>query len=498
MSCFRALLLGLCVTLGFSACTPNRAPARPATQAHPSQVPTDVHQWRLNIPKAAPHAKLTLPTPARFTLANGYHVYSLQRPTTTVSLTLTLRHDAQTLRNTKPGLAALTARMLTEGTREHPELELAEAIENLGTDFSVNTGRDGTTISLEVLPPDLEAALALLAEVTTRPAFSKQAFERVRMQWLDNIRDSFQDPRSLASVLGYQALLGKELGAPALGYPEDVAHYTLRDLQLFHASVYLPYNASLAIAGPFESVQLQDLVQKYFAPWQALKKKPTQPTFTLPAPLGTQILIFDRPGSPQSALFVAQTLPAHATPGYAQRELLITAFGGLFTSRLNQNLREKKAYTYGAFGNYVATRNWGALAISTSVETKFTAAALREIELELSDLGSQNTKRPLLADEVDRARADIVHSLVAHLSHTTRIASDLVQLFVHDLPLDYYVQLAREIEATPLKALQREAEALIRPKALTIAIVGDRATIEAPLRKLGYPITIAPKIPGAP
>jgi len=478
------------------SCAPALSAKNPAQKPAPTAdvAPKDPAAWRLEIPTPGLKSSLSFPTPSLLMLENGLRLYSLPTQASTLSLSVVIRHDVQILPNDKPGLAALTARMLTEGTTLHPDLKLAEAIEALGTDFAVDTGRDGTTISIEALPADLDTALALLAEVAIKPAFSPKMFDRVRAQWVDNVRESLQDPRSLSSIIGFEALLGKGLGAPVHGYPDALLRYTVQDIVRCHSTVYLPGNASLNVVGDFDPTKLTRLVQKHFGEWRKRAGAPRSILPTLPAATATHVLLLDRPRSPQSAIFVAHTLPARGAPGYADRELLVTAFGGLFTSRLNQNLRESKAYTYGAFGNYLATRHFGALAISTSVETKFTADAVREIVQELSDLALPNTPRPLVSDEVDRARADIVHSLVEHLGHTNRIAAALVQFFVHDLPLDQLAKLAAEIQAIPLDALRRTATEFITPTTLTIAIVGDAASIRPGLKALGYPVEDVQKL----
>lgn len=485
-----AVLSLVSASLWANACAPTPVPKSgiqpPAIAARPRP---DPEAWRTAQPPKGSPAKLAFSEPSQFVLKNGFHVYALPCKASTLSLSTVVRHDARSIDGQVPGLAALTARMLSEGSKGYPDLALAEAIEGLGSDFSIHTGRDATTIGVEALPSDLNAALSLLAEVVTRPQFSPKAFDRVKAQWIDNVRDTLQDPRSLSSVIGFEALLGKELGSPVHGYPEGIQELKREDIQRFHARAYTPAQAGLAVVGDFDPEALEHLVEERFGKWKRTAVPKNEGRALSPAlRQGIQILLLDRPGSPQSALFAAQSLPPRREPGYAERELLVTTFGGLFTSRLNLNLREKKAYTYGAFGSYVATRNWGALAISTSVETKYTADAIREILQELRDLGSPTTPRPLGKAEVDRARADIVHSLVEHLGHTNRMVADLEQLFVHELPLNYFSGLAQEIQAADLGALQHAASTLITPASLTIAVVGDRSSVEAPLHALGYPV----------
>jgi zinc protease len=188
---------------------------------------------------------------------------------------------------------------------------------------------------------------------------------------------------------------------------------------------------------------------------------------------------------------LVQQLPKRSAPGYEGRELLTTLFGGLFTSRLNLNLREEHAYTYGAHAQNLATEHWGALYIASSVRTDVTADALREALKELSLLKDPKLGKPLKADEIARARADLVQSVGARLEYGARIGSSLAELWVHGLPLDYYQKYPSLLAAeTPDSLMQ--ATSAIDIDHLVIVVVGDRAVVEAPLKTLGYQVVAAP------
>jgi zinc protease len=166
--------------------------------------------------------------------------------------------------------------------------------------------------------------------------------------------------------------------------------------------------------------------------------------------------------------------------------------GGLFTSRLNQNLREKNAFTYGARSQAIATRDWGAFVVATSVETKVTAPALREIFAEISAARDDASGRPIAAEETQRAKADLVSSLGAHLEHVDRVAGDMTALFGLGLPPDYWSRFPGIVSALDVPAVKAEAARQLSLDETVVVVVGDATTVEPALRALPVRIERAP------
>jgi zinc protease len=198
----------------------------------------------------------------------------------------------------------------------------------------------------------------------------------------------------------------------------------------------------------------------------------------------------DRPGAVQTALFVAQRFPARSAPGHEAREVLGEIVGGLFTSRINMNLREKHAYTYGASGRPIATRAWGAFVVSSSVRTDVTAPALAEVVRELERARDPSLGAPITADEIGRAKADLLHTLGARLEHTSRVAQAMTALFSVDLGNDYYTRYPNLLAAIGQPELSTNA-GLLTPDDLVIVLVGDRKEITPGLEKSGLKLELA-------
>jgi zinc protease len=466
--------------------------ANPPAAPAPSASATDPEAWRDAEPKPGTPAELHFPVPEVATLANGLTVYVVKRPAAVVTMDVVVRHGASSVPAGKSGLAALTARMLVESTRRHKSRELAEAAESLGAPLGSNAARDESTVGISVLKTDAARGLALLAEVVREPAFEPKEFERVRAEWLDQLVGERQEPARLASLAGLRLLNGDVHGAPVSGGVTDVKRLKVADLRDFHAQHYVPSEAALVVVGDVTLAELRPTMEKLFGSWRGKAPKKVAPPPLPPPNPGLRLIVVDRPGAVQSALFAAQRFPQRSAQGFEAREVLGEIVGGLFTSRINMNLREKHGYTYGASARPVATRDWGAFVVSSSVRTDVTAASLVEVEKELRLARDPGLGAPLTADETGRAKAALLHALGSKLQHTTLVADAMAPLFSQGLGTDYYTRypaLVGGVTGADLEATQR----LLAPEDLLIVIVGDLNAIRPAFDKLGWRLEVAPE-----
>lgn len=485
-----ALVCAACASQGPAKPPVVNPPAASASTAAPA-TPPDPEPFRANRPQPGAPGNFVYPTPEVFKLKSGLQVYLLKRPSHVVAVELVVRHGASSVPVGKSGLAGLTARMLTEGTRKKSSAALAEAVESLGTSLNSDAGRDDSSLSLNVLPEDLPRALELLAEVTTQPAFNEADFQRVRAEWLDGLRAERQDPVRLASLTAVRALLGPAEGAPVDGTLRDVEGLKLADLRDFHQRAYTPDNAALIVVGPIEKSELENQLTQAFATFRG-KSGMAENKPAAPAPFEkTRVLVVDRPGAVQTAIVVLQPGAKRSDEGHEARQVVGRVLGGLFTSRLNMNLREKHAYTYGAFARPIEFRRWGAWLASTSVRTDVTAEALDELIRELKLIADPALGAPLQDDEIARAKADLVYSLGSTLEHPSRMAGVASALFVENLPADYETRYPDVVRSLPRERLAASA-GLIKATGVCVVLVGDRKKIEQKLTQRGYPLESAP------
>jgi zinc protease len=484
----------LVLALAASACGADvkayraKPPAPPAASA---SVAPDPEPWRSVRPQPGQPGELHFPTPNVVKLKNGLSVYLVQRPSAVVTLEFVVRHGASSVPEGKSGLAALTARLVVESSKKHASRELAEAAEALGSPLGSNAGRDDSSVSFSALTGDLDRALSLLAEVVEEPAFDAKEFERVRAEWLDQLVAERQAPDRLASLAGLRLLNGPVHGAPVSGGVSDVKRLKVSDLKDFHAHHYVPSEAALVLVGNVGFEAVRPSLDKYFGAWRAASAAAKMAPPPLPPPNpGLRLVVVDRPGAVQTALFAGQRFPPRSTPGFEAREVLGQIVGGLFTSRINMNLREKHAYTYGASARPVATRHWGAFVVSSSIRTDATAPALSEALHELTLARDPSQGAPLTPEEIARAKAALLHELGARLEHSAAVAASMVPLFSLDLGSDYYARypsLVAGVSASELEASQR----LLAPEDLLVVVVGDLAAIRPGFDQLGWKLEAA-------
>jgi zinc protease len=367
-------------------------------------------------------------------------------------------------------------------------MALAEAVESLGTTLGSNASRDDSRVALTVLPKDFEAALRLLGEVVMEPAFAARDFDRVKNEWLDGIRAERQEPQRLAALVAVRALNGPVLGAPVNGALSDVKRLTVADLKDFHSRAYTPDNAALVVVGDLEPAAVLAEVTRVFGAFRGKNAVPAPAAKTPPPPPRTRVLYVDRPDAVQTAISVVQPFPKRSEPGHEAREILVTALGGLFTSRLNTNLREEHAYTYGAFARAQEARYLGTLVIGTSVRSKVTVESVVEIKKELEALRG---KEPPTTEELTRSRADLAFSLGATLEHPSKVAGTIGDLFSESLSLDYFTRYPATIQSTDAQAVSAAANLLV-PDGLLVVLVGDQKQFVPELSKAGFQPEAAP------
>ncbi len=404
-----------------------------------------------------------------------------------MSLSVVARHGAEATSPGKSGLAALVARMLTESTVKRDPFQLAEAAESFGSTLQAAAQRDFIEVTLEALPADTEQAIELLSEVVREPAFSNRDFERVRSQWLDDLLAERQSPSSLAALVGIRSLYGAYRGAPVNGSVPDVKKLQLSDLKGWHAQYVVPSSSALIAVGPIDATRIVQTAKRAFGGWRGTTAPTPTVHYAVTQSGSDSVFIVDRKDAVQSAVFAVQQFPRRLEKGHEARLVLNDIFGGLFTSRINMNLREAHAYTYGAHSSVVANRNFGAFVVQTNVRTDATAAALREIIAELTAIAGPKPPRPIGNDELARARADLVHRLGARLEQNQYLASDIATLFVQGLGTEYFANLPGVYSLMNADEVAAQA-AGIRPTQCSIVVVGDREKIEKPLINAGFKV----------
>jgi zinc protease len=455
--------------------------AAPEPAAGAAQSVNQDEPWRKDTPKPGPVKAAQLPTPVQFTLPNGLTVIlSERRELPVVSASLVFASGSGDNPADMPGLANFTAAMLDEGTKTRNALQISDEAARLGTVLLTGSTMDQTQISITSLAPQFGRALDLVADVALNPTFAAEEIERQRGSRLANLVAQKSNPGQIASRVMAAALYGP---AHPYGYVElgtEASNKAIaRDAMIAHWKRHLvPGNAALVVVGATSRRELEPLATKAFGGWTGTRATRT----TLPAPRSTEakLVIVDTPGAAQTQVRVASIGVPRATPDFEALEVVNTLLGGLFTSRINLNLREDKGYTYGAFSTFAARREPGPFFVGAGIRTDATAPAVTEIFKEIQKMKDVEVTR----DELSLGRDSLVLSLPGRFETTGQAAGSFATLFVYDLGLDYYSRYMEKVLGIDAATAHTAAQKHLIPERMLVVAVGDRKKIEADMAKL--------------
>jgi len=439
--------------------------------------------WRNRQPDPGPPSVLKLPVPNKSKLANGLTLYLLeQHELPAIAMNLIVLRGSEANPPERPGLASFTAQMLDEGTGSRTALQIASDADQIGALVTTGSSSDSSFIAVRTLKRNVDAAFELGADVALNADFPQNEIDRIRDDRLTRILQQRDNPSALASKVFFNVLYGTShpYGHIELGTEESNRAITRDELVEFRTLGYVPENSALMVAGDLTPGELQELAEKHFGHWHATGEKGVPPAAT--AGSSRRIVIVDKPGSAQTVLLVGHVGIARSNPDYVPVDVMNTGLGGLFSSRINLNLREKNGYTYGASSVFVCRRGPGPFLVRTGVRTDVTAAAVREILYEIERIRTSLVTE----EELHRVQDSIARSLPALFETTPHAASSIGQLFVHGLELDYYRQLPADVLAVTPAEVQRVAEKYLRPEGLVVVAVGDRVQIEPQLAGLQF------------
>lgn len=380
------------------------------------------------------------------------------------------------------GLGLLTGNALQGGTQRRSAIELAEALEGIGTRLGAATGWDSTTVSLTCTADRLPEAVRLLAEVVLSPGFPEGEVERIREQQLAALGQRKMYPAHLAADAAAHFLFkdGATYGRPLSGTEDTVAALGSEEVAGFAASRYLPERGGFVVVGDVDVDEVTALAAENFGGWSGAP--------ALPGAVDSsarfdqrRIVVVHRPGAVQSEIRIGHPAVSRDTPDYFQLVVLNTILGGAFTSRLNLNLREKHGFTYGVRSRFAFRRAAGPFTISTAVGTDVTAAAVREAFAETEALVAKGPTE----SEVEAARDYMAGVFPLRLETTGQIASRIAELLVYRLPDDYHARYRDEIRAVTIDGVAAAARRRLHPGAMTVVVVGDADKVGSELEGLG-------------
>ena len=451
---------------------------------HPSGMTAPLEQQapdRSVAPSPGPPPALKLPAIQKRVLANGLPVWIVElHKVPVVHVSLVVKSGGSADPKGTYGVANLTADMLDEGAGSRNSLQIADAIDYLGANLSTDCTFDASSVDLHVPVARFGDALPIMADVALRPTFPEDELKRVREDLLTSFLEAEDDPESLIQFAFPRLVFGPHhrYGTLTLGTPASVKSLTAAELRQFHSQHYVPSNSLLIVSGDVTAADVVTRLEPAFGAWKGTA--PTHPALPAAPPLASRpVYLIDKPGAAQSQIRIGSVGVPRSTPDYFPLRVLNTILGGSFTSRLNQNLREEHGYAYGAGSTFDMRVHGGVFQASAGVQTDKTAEALAEFFKELEAI-----RKPIPADEIEKAKNYVALLMPRNFETTESLAGSLAQMFIYDLPQDYFATYTRRVRAVTPAEVQRTADHYIQPDRFAVVVVGDRKTIEPGIKAL--------------
>jgi zinc protease len=435
--------------------------------------------WRKEKPAAGPAPSINLPVPTEFTLDNGLKVLLVeQHSLPVVTAEVVSRAGSENSQPGKGGLATLTSEIMSDGTQSRSLEKLAQDQERIGTRMSSNASMDSGGISLSALTQHASEGLEILADVAQHPAFREEDVERRRKQRLVRLGQEADSVQSMALRVGPKLVFGDQpYGMSPSGTAESIKSLTAADISSFYADHYGPGDSVLVMAGDVTRADAEKLAKQYFGKWTSHSASaPSIPE--APAPPSTHVVIVDKPGAPQSALFAFGLGVPQSSPDADTLSVLNYTLGASFASRINMNLREQHGYTYGARSSFQEYRGGGAFFAGGLVRTDITGAAATELMKEIRNF----IDKPSTSEELAAAKEASIRSLPGRFETNNAIADAMTNIFVYSRPLDYYAKLPAKYQAITEDDVAKAAKTYLHPDQVVILTAGDRSKIEQGLK----------------
>lgn len=408
------------------------------------------------------------------TLDNGLRVLAVRKPGVPLA-ELRLRLPFLSAKAAHAARAALLSDTILTGTDHHDRASLAGAVQALGGELNVGVDADRLVLTANVLSSNLGALLGLIREVLVGATYPDAEVSTERDRLIENLTIA----RSRSQVVANEALgrlmFGTHPYALDLPQPADVRAVTAAQLRRMHSDLIKPAGGLLVVVSDLTPSRVLDRVTKALADWTGKPVGSRVPK--LPPIVGTAFDLIDRPGSVQSSIHMGASALRRDDPRYAALQLANAIFGGYFSSRWTENIREDKGYTYGPHSRIEHHVLGSTLTLDVDVATEVTAPAMLETFYELGRI----TLLPVTEKEVESVRQYSIGSLALSIASQAGLASTLSGLVGTGLPPDWIAEHTAKLAAVTVDEVSAAAEEFLVPNRFVGVIVGDEATIRRPL-----------------
>ena len=421
----------------------------------------------------------SLPTITETVLDNGLEVVVIEQPQMPIiSLDIFFAGGATAAPQDLPGLAGMTGALITRGTETRSAQDIAGAIEQVGGVVGSSGASDSLSLGVFALIEDTDLAFELLTDMTLNANFPDSEIERERQQSISSLEASLAEPGFVAG-----RTFGKVLYA---GHPygnattfESLEAITRADIVNFYSLRRQPENAVLIIAGAITTEEGLALAEANFSDWQGSAEAVSFPDLSQQAE--TQIYLVDRPGSTQAQFIIGNLGMEGASLDYFPARVMNEVLGGNFSSRLVQNIREDKGYTYSIGSGFSFPADTGTFRVSAAVRNDVIALTLEEVFKEIETIQTE----PLSDEELNDARDGIIGRFALTLETYQDFVESVASYKIRGVEIERLSKWLGLINDVSKDDVLEIANTYIQPDNFVIVVVGDASVIHEQLESVG-------------
>jgi zinc protease len=444
-------------------------------------------QLRADADREAPPAPgdkvpVALPVPADGYLPNGIRVIAARTGETPLAtMTVLIRAGSATDPREKAGRATLAAQMADKGTSSRSAEQIATELEKLGASFSQGVDLDGTYLSVTAPTANLAAASVILGDILRNASFPEADFARERKRALDTLSVALKDPGSLAAMLVQPVVYGDApYGIVDGGTPASLAAMQRDDLAAYRARWWRPELTTVVVSGGIDPADARSISERMLADWKVAGEIPKLPETLAGALRPGRTLVVDLPGAGQAAVYAFARAVKRSDPTFYDLAVANSALGGSSTGRLFEEVRVKRALSYGAYSNLVARQDEGTLIASAQTKNESAADVAKIFLDEFAKIGAE----PLDRGVAEQRRTLLIGSFQRQMQTSAGFNSIVASLVARGLQPDDAVAYARHIESASSDRATVQMGNLVRPDRISLVIVGDSAKFIQKLREL--------------
>jgi len=428
--------------------------------------------------------ELSVPSVYQSSMKNGLKIYGIENdevPLVRFNLTI---DGGQLLESfDKLGVANMTANLMNKGTKNKTVLQLEEEIQLLGASIFVNSETENITISGTTLKKNYDKTIALVKEILLEPRFDETEFELLKKATIANLRQQEANPNAVAANIYNELMYGKDnmRSKNSLGTIASIENMTLIDLKNFYTNYISPSVAKMLVVGDISLDKVVTSLESLNTDW--LPKEVKIPEYKTPnAPEKSVVYFYDIPNAKQSVLqFGTPALAATDVDFYPANVMNYILGGGGFASRLTQELREGKGYTYGIRSNFSGSKAKGPFTISSGVRTNVTLESAQLIKKILEDYPTTFSDKDL-----ETTKGFLIKSNARAFETSGAKLNMLSNISAYGWNADYIKDREKVVKNITKERISALANQYVNPNKMIWLIVGDAATQLERMKELGF------------